>query len=244
MSWHRPIVVAAATPIELRAFVAPLVENLPPLPKEGESVTIRAAGKGVALLVTGIGPLNAAYSLGRALGDGGRFQGVINVGIAGSYDCQQLPLGAVAVASEEYFPDYGAQFEDRVEHEAVGLAQAKGPEGGVWERISLYPRAAAEALSLAPQAREALEEIPQVPFLTSGLVSGSPEVGQARKERHGVLVENMEGFALALGSLRAEMPFLEIRAISNPCGTGDKEQWDKRTALNALGKWGKNLLGW
>lgn len=243
MSWHRPLVVAAATPIELRAFVAPLVENLPPLPKEGESVTIRVAGKGVALLVTGVGPLNAAFSLGRALGDGGRFQGVINVGLCGSYDLERLPLCSVAVASEELYPDYGLQLDEGMEPESVGLAQAKGPDGAVWDRISLYPRAAAEAMSLSPAAREALEAALQAPFLTSGRVSGTSAVAVAMQQRYGVWVENMEGFALALACLRAEVPFLELRVVSNLCGARDDKQWDRRGACNALGTWGARLLG-
>jgi len=242
MTWHRPLIAVAATALELRAFVAPLVDSLPPL-AEGECVTIRAGGRGLALLVTGVGPLNAAYALGRAFGDGGRFQGVINVGIAGSYDLERLPVGEAAVASEEIFPDYGVQEESDVLHEAVGLAQAKGPEGGVWERIPLYPRAAAEAMELTPDARESLEAAVQAPFLTSGLVSGSPAVAAGLAQRYCALVENMEGFALALGALRAGLPFLELRAVSNPCGSRDKESWDVRGACATLGRWGAALLG-
>ncbi len=242
MSLNRPILVAAATAIELRAAVAPLVENVPPLPGEGECVTIRAGARGLALLVTGVGPLNAAFSLGHVLGDIGRFQGLLHVGIGGSYDVEHLPLCAVAVANEEFYPDYGVQEEHELVHDAIGLAQAKGPEGGVWERIPLYPRTAAQALDLRPEAVEYLEQLPQTGFLTGGRVSGTEAVGLALHRRYGVLLENMEGFALALGCLRAGLPFLELRAVSNPCGVRDKALWNTRGALTALGETCARLL--
>lgn len=243
MSLHRPLVLAAATPMELRAALAPLMDKLPTLPHEGESTTVRAAGRGLTLLVTGVGPLNAAYALGRLLGDGGRFLGVVNVGLAGSYDSQSLPLGAVALAGEEVFPDYGVETPQGLDHQGIGLAQAKGREGGVWERLPLYPLAAAKDMGFSPEALASLEALPLVPCLTSGRVSGSPEQAQRLRARYAVGLENMEGFALALGCLRAQLPFLELRSVSNPCGARDSEQWDKRLALTNLGKACAALFG-
>lgn len=233
MPLHRPVILAAATPMELRAALAPMVENMPPVPAEGETATIRAGGRGVVLLVTGVGPLNAAYSMGRALGEVSRCMGVVNVGIAGSYDAAAVPVGSVALAVQEIYPEYGVSFDDRIDHEGVGLAQAKGPDGGVWEKLQLYPRTAAEEMGLQTSA---LENLPHVGFLTSGRVSGSCSVAASLRDNYGVLVENMEGFALGLAALRAGVPFLELRAISNVCGEREKAAWDIRGALSALGE--------
>lgn len=67
----------------------------------GEGERLRAAG--LEVLVTGIGPTNAAHVLTRRLCESPVAR-VLSVGIAGSYD----DIGPVACASSEQFADLGA----------------------------------------------------------------------------------------------------------------------------------------
>jgi futalosine hydrolase len=195
--------------------------------REGEATRLCPRGRELLLLVTGVGPLNAAYALGRVLG-AYEIAGVCNLGIAGSCVPERLGLGAVAVASAEVFPDYGVDVGGVVDARAVGLAQARDGGRGVWDRLDLLPREAAGAMGLD------VSELAEAVFLTSGRVSGDRERARELHTLHGAELENMEGFALALGCLRAGVPFLELRTVSNPAGERDKACWDFRLALDTL----------
>lgn len=233
-----PLLLVTATVMEMRAALRPLAGKggVPEL-REGDATRLCLRGRELLLLVTGVGPLNAAYALGRILG-AREVAGVCNLGIAGSCVPERLGLGAAAVAAAEIFPDYGVvvggvDAGGVVDARAVGLAQAKDGERGVWERLELLPREAGWAMGLD------VSELAEAVFLTSGRVSGDRGRAADLHARYGAEMENMEGFALALGCLRAGVPFLELRTVSNPAGERDKAGWDFRLALDSLGAtWG------
>lgn len=239
------LALAAATPGELRCALAKVAPELagPELDAAGVAgpepagripargaARARIAGRDVLLLVTGVGPLAAALEAAAALE---RFEvsGMLNLGVAGSFDTAKAPLLAPVAASEEVCADFGVAGQD-------GLADASGfpfPqwEGGgekIFDRIRLRPDEAAEALGLA---------LPQgwlrAPALTSGVVTGSAGRAAALAARHGAITESMEGFALALACRVRGLPFLEVRTISNPVGERDRKQWKLAQALAGLG---------
>src|SRR2546423_804787 len=53
--------------------------------------------------------------------------------------------------------------------------------------------------------------------------------------------EAMEGFGVATAAAMAELPFVEIRAISNAVGPRDREAWRIDAALEALSTVGQTL---
>ena len=93
------LLLVTATLQEMRAVLAPLggASDLAPL----QPRVFRAGRQFHLLLITGVGPLNAAMALGRVMGSDLRVRGVVNFGIAGSFDCQTLPLLRQVVAEEE-----------------------------------------------------------------------------------------------------------------------------------------------
>jgi futalosine hydrolase len=64
------------------------------------------------------------------------------------------------------------------------------------------------------------------PFLSVAGVSDCEEVAAARASRFGALVENMEGYALALAGRRTGIPVAEVRGVSNRAGNRDKDTWN------------------
>ncbi|NEE34633.1 futalosine hydrolase, partial [Streptomyces sp. SID7982] len=64
----------------------------------------------------------------------------------------------------------------------------------------------------------------------------------------GALAEAMEGFGVAEAAARAEVPVLEVRAVSNAVGPRDRDAWRIGDALAALtdafGKAAPVLEGW
>jgi futalosine hydrolase len=208
-------------------------ETLP----EGQAHPVLLPCGEARLLVCGIGPINAALHLGKALAESPA-RGVVNLGVAGSFDTHQLPLGSVALATEERWPEFGLRTASGMVSDGLGFALANGPDGPIYDRLNLAPDSAAKAMGLAPSPAW-----PQVRSLTVAGVTGTPERAADLAQRTGTMMENMEGFALALGCARAEVPFLELRSISNAVGLRPPEGWDLPGALTALGEAAAHLFG-
>ena len=230
-----PLLVVAATGMELSAALASVV-SIPPNLAVGVPHPLRRCN--LVVLATGVGPVNAAFALGRTLATS-EVAGVLHVGIAGTFEPEHYPLGTAVLARAEVYPDYGVMISGRMDHRGIGLAQARDEDGSVWERLELRPQETGAIMGLNGAA---LDDYPRAVFLTSGTVTG--DMGRARilKKRYGAALENMEGFALALGCLRAEVPFVELRTVSNPVGERSKELWDFKLAMKSLGKACTSLL--
>lgn len=225
------LALAFATTEEARSALAFL--NHFQAPGEGHWVRASLGNREMLVLVTGLSVINAALGLGRLLA-AEPVTGVCNLGIAGSFD-PGLPVGAVAVATAECWPEYGVAGDSGVD--AAALGRPLLDEGNVTDRLDLDPEASAQAMGLHLSTDWA-----RGPGLTVSAVTATAGRTAELQERHGALTESMEGFALALGCRRAGLPFLEVRTVSNLVGPG-RESWDIRTALAALGRTAARLLG-
>lgn len=222
----RVLLLVAATELEAAAVLRHLPSHQPLSLPSGPA----------RLAVCGVGPLNAALEAGRWLA-GEPLRGVVNLGVAGSFGLA-LPLGSAAVVAEEFFPEFGLHGAGGFDPAGLGFAQALGPDGPVHDRLALSPEAAAAAMGLA------LPPLHRARSLTVAGVSGCPARAAELADRYpgGPLLENMEGFALALGCLRAGVPFLEVRSVSNRVGARPPQDWDLPAALDALALAAARLL--
>ena len=211
-----------------------------PVPDEGGWAVRDVFGREAAVLVTGVGPLNAALGLGRLLEALPPVDAVLNLGVAGSFDVRALPLGAVALAGGEVWPEYGLRTTDGVDAKGIGFALATGPGGAVYERIGLDPARTAGEMGLCLDTGWAVAECATVSAASGDAATARGVAARLRGGAPGL--ENMEGFALALGCLRAELPFLELRAVSNAVGSRSKGDWDLPGALVALATATRTLL--
>lgn len=245
------LALLAATLLELRAVLRPLLAGrsqalaMLEVLEEGRVAQLGLAPGhplgAVLVLATGIGPLNAALGLGRLQGSQ-TLCGVLNLGVAGSFDTAALPVGQVVAVERECWPEFGLHTAAGLDPAGLGFAQAQGPGGPVHADIALDPGAAALAMGLPPRLVEAL---PRAPALTVAGVSGwSGRAGElAARHGPGPLLENMEGFALALGCLRAGLPFMELRSVSNRVGQRPPHGWNLPLALETLGSVALEILG-
>lgn len=224
------IVLCFATAREMEASLAPL--GPPPRPDRHGCATVELPGRGPArVLLTGISPVNAALALGLFLGRHPDTTGALGLGVAGSFDPDILPLAAVALPSAETWPEVGLFDGDAVDPRGIGIALAQQQGRRVWNTVELAPLAAAKAMGLTLDPAW-----PQAPSLTVAGASATPERAATLYARHAALLENMEGFALALACLRCGLPFLEVRAVSNRVGSRPPRDWDLEGALAALGR--------
>lgn len=167
---------------------------------------------GVLFLSSGIGPANAGAALAWVLSTHA-VDRVVNLGSAGSFDLERLPLEAVALVREDHFGDMGSDLGEAgwSTSEELRLFLHEGesnrfpceppPEGG----------AAGDHGDLGFPLVEARA-------ITVHHVTGTRAEARARRERTGALVESMEGAALALTCQRFRVPFHQLRGISNEAG--------------------------
>jgi nucleoside phosphorylase len=90
----------------------------------------------------------------------------------------------------------------------------------VVERVEADP-------ALLAAARIAMPGAIALPIATSGTVTQGPPL-------HSFRVEGMEGFGVLRACELAGVPAVEVRAISNDVGEGDRSRWMIRRALEVL----------
>ena len=177
--------------------------------------------KGVAVVVTGIGPVNAAHSLTAALA-GRTVRQVVVCGIGGAYPGSGLAVLDVTCAETETYADLGAESPDGfLDMEALGFPVVHG-------HFNRLP------LSLFPAAK-------RVPYVTTTTCTGTDATAQAIVQRTGGAVESMEGAAIVHVALKHGLKVGEVRAVSNLVGDRDRKAWKiKEAATQAQ----QALLDW
>lgn len=83
--------------------------------------------------------------------------------------------------------------------------------------------------ALLAAIRDAFPDARALPIATSAAVSGPSD-----KVSQGFRVEAMEGFGVLRASELAGVPAVEVRAISNELGEGDRSRWELQRGLEAL----------
>ena len=184
----------------------------------------------VPVLCTGVGAVNAAYSLTRYL-ERESASGVIVCGIAGAYPQAfsdgGLGLGSVVCADSECYGDLGANDSNGnfLDMRALGFPVIPGPPEPIY---NLLP------MGIFPAERRAR-------FVTMNTCSGGDEDARRLESRTGGSVESMEGAAIAHVATLFGIPCGEIRAISNRAGNRDRNSWRVKEAAAAAQE---ALLAW
>ncbi len=174
----------------------------------------------VPVLITGVGAVNAAYTLTRFLGRE-QAHAVIGCGIAGAYpqafDEGELGIGSVVCAESEYYGDLGAHSSNGfLDMQALGFPVIAGAE----PIYNFLP------MQIFPTSRRCR-------FVTMNTCTGDDETARQLAARTGGAVESMEGAAIAHIAALFGIPVGEIRGISNRAGNRDRGTWRVREAARA-----------
>lgn len=219
-----------ATAREYAAAFGPL--GAPAAPEPGGAVAWTRGGRETLLCVTGVGPVAAALAAGRMLGvHGGALGGIVNCGIAGSYDTAAAPLASLVAASCEALPEYGIRTGAGTDGAGLGFPQLSPGGSPVRDLLPLDPAGAAAAMGLRLP-----EEALCGPCVTVAGVSGDDARALVLARKYRAVAESMEGFSLGLAAAAAGLPFLELRTVSNQVGRRPPDAWDLPGALAALGR--------
>lgn len=147
---------------------------------------------------------------------------VIQAGIAGCYDVSS-PLGKVVAVSDEVLGDMGVE-EDGKWKDLFDLKLEK----------SSYHPFERRKLPNPWLSKYNLLKLPEVSGITINEISTNKErIGQLIK-KYNPFIESMEGAALHYVCREANIPFIQIRAISNYIGERNKANWKIKEAIDSL----------
>jgi futalosine hydrolase len=175
---------------------------------EGDGLPATVGGRSLALLRTGVGPVNAAIALTDfvARHDAGA---IIVCGVGGAYPASGLQPGDVVCAETETYGDLGADSPDGfLDMQALGFPVVDGSP-------PLFNRLPLDLFPLAWR----------VPFVTCTTCTGTDRMAAAIAARTAGAVESMEGAALVHVARLKGIPVAEVRGISNTVGNRHRAGW-------------------
>ncbi len=212
------LLLVAATPFEIQ----PLKDFLDSSFETVSDFHFKKKDVEIQLLITGVGMTHTAFSLGHVLAKR-NFHLAINAGIAGAFN-RSLKIGEVVQVGSEQFGDMGA------EEKEGGFTDLF--EMGLWEK-DLPPFQNGKLIN---NGSSEYSFLPTCKGLTINKVHGSAASIKVIEEKYNADIESMEGAAFFLACKLSEVPFLEIRSISNYVEPRNRENWDLPLAINNLNK--------
>jgi futalosine hydrolase len=176
-----------------------------------------------SVLITGVGGIATTYNLTRSIRDD-RPDFALLAGVAGSFRSELLP-GSVVCVNEELIGDLGAE-ESKEFRDVFDLGLITHNEFPFQEKILKNPNIhSKDAYGLMPVRSISINEITtRKERIESLLNKYNPEI------------ESMEGAAFHYVCLQENIPFLQIRGISNYVGERNKENWNLNLAITNLNK--------
>ncbi len=217
MTATEEILVLSATAFEQRALREAVAERVQRKVAAREWVSGKIGAQPLTLVATGIGAVNTAYALTCYL-QAQRPLWVLQVGVGGAYPESGATIGDLALASEEHYGDLGVRTPDGWQGaDLIGIP--------VVEKDRAYYNTFPIAQAWLQQAANILSKAHVGPFVTLQECTGTDELGIERGRRFSALCENMEGAAAAHLCALYEVPFVELRAISNIVERRDPARW-------------------
>jgi futalosine hydrolase len=216
--------------LEARALATELVGAEPLVIGPRSALSGTLDGVPVVLLATGMGKTNAAQALTSLL-ERQELRGVLSFGVGGAYPGSELAVADVALARSEIYGDEGvAAPSGWMGTEGIGIPLVERGDERWFDEFPLD----AELVERAALALGA-GGVPCAsgPFVTVSACSGTTVRGRELAERHGAICESMEGASLAHICTLYEVPFLEVRGISNAVEDRDLTRWRLRDAADA-----------
>lgn len=170
---------------------------------------------------SGVGILASAVSLTR-LASEEKPDLIIQAGIAGCFD-PNIPLGKVVVVKEEILGDIGVEEEGKWKD----LFDLK------LEKSNYHPFEKRKLPNPWLNTYNLLK-LPELTAITVNQISTQQTRIEQLKKKYGAVLESMEGAALHFICREANIPFIQIRAISNYVGERNKANWKMKESIEAL----------
>ena len=170
------------------------------------------ASPNISFHITGVGMLAAAVSLTK-LALTLKPDLIIQVGIAGCFDTS-IDLGEVVLVQEEILGDTGV--EENGEWKDLFKTKFIAPNDAPFTNCRLINKHLSDYNQL---------QLPEVTALTVNEITTRKERIAQLKSLYNPTIESMEGAALHYVGNDLNIPYLQIRGLSNYIGERDKSKW-------------------
>ena len=215
------ILIVSATEPEIASIVAGLDRLRPgdgdPPKRSAEPETTRAVSCEIEFLTTGVGMVATAAWCSRRFAER-RYDLALNVGVCGSFD-RALAPGVVVHVVEDRIAELGAEDCD----EFLTIQEMNLP-------------AESQFVNAAPPMNPAIAALPAVRGITVNTVHGNERSIADARHRFNPQVESMEGAAFMYACLIHDVPFAQVRAVSNVVETRNRDAWTMADAIENLGR--------
>lgn len=175
----------------------------------------------IIVVITGIGSVNATYLLTTAITNQKPGM-VIQAGLAGSFNYNEIGPAKTVLVKYDAFGDLGMEekgtFTTVFDAGFAGKNHFPFTDGWLINPHSLLNNSA----------------LPVVKSVTINKVSDSNIQKEQLIKTFSPQTETMEGAALHYVCLQQQIPFLQIRSISNEVGERDKSKWQIKQAVENL----------
>lgn len=171
-------------------------------------------------LVTGVGCPASVYHLTKRLQQID-YDLVIQAGIAGAFS-QELLLGEVVLVRQDHFAD-------------IGISE-KGKFHTVFEKGLADSNEHPFVNEWLENPNTLLDQFPykKVKAVTVNTVTDDEAKIRQLARKFAPAIESMEGAALHYVCLQENIPFMQLRSISNYIGERDKTKWKMKDAIDNL----------
>ncbi len=175
----------------------------------------------IEVLITGIGAVNATYLLTTTVANN-RPDLVLQAGIAGSFNYNEIAAAKTVLVKYDTFGDLG--MEEKNNFTTVFDAGFAGKNH--------FPFTDGWLINPHPLLNKT--HLPVVKSVTINKVSDNPVQKEQLIKTFVPQTETMEGAALHYVCLQQNIPFLQLRSISNEVGERDKSKWKMKEAIGSL----------
>lgn len=219
------LLLTAAT----RPEIQPLIDHLQRNWLSKNDFYYTKGAQNIRLCISGAGSMATAYHVTKAL-TAHDCTLAMQAGIAGSFTPTLLP-GMVTFVEEEIAADLGAEGPEGF----LDLFELKLLEENAFPYRSRRLPCPLEQLPFRP-------DLPGVKAITVNTVSGTAPVIARRVEKYRPDIESMEGAAFHFVCLQEQVPFMQLRSVSNLVEVRDKSKWNIPLAIQTLNRYLIGLL--
>ena len=174
----------------------------------------------IDILVTGVGVPATMYQLQKKLHEE-EYDFIIQAGIAGAFSTE-LELGQTVIVKQDAFGDLGTE-EKHIFTPAAHAGLINGHD---------FPYADGWLMNMAGIPKQTI--LATVKSVTVNKVTDDIVQKQQLITAFNPQTETMEGAALHYVCLQEEIPFVQLRSISNYVGERDKRKWKIKEAFESL----------
>lgn len=177
---------------------------------------LNGAHPSIAIVRTGVGPVNAAHAVTLFLARTGA-RAIVACGVGGAYPGSGLDVGDVVCAASESYGDLGAT----------------SPSGFLDMKALGFPIVESPTLLFNELPMQVFPLERRVPFVTVSSCTGTEQAAREIERRTAGAVESMEGAAIAHVAHLHGVAVGEVRGISNIVTNRDVSAWKLKEAATA-----------